>query len=81
MLQNFFVSEAWKAIRTCTTWEVHTESSSCGAVVRCMRAVSGRRGVLAAWTQEPVSVSYGVRKVHIQILYWSVRKTYRLGNT
>ena len=81
MPQYFFVSEAWKAVRICTPWEVHTKSSSYDGVVRCIRAVNRRPGVLATWTQNPVSVPYGFRKVHIQVLHWSVRMTYWLGNT
>ena len=38
-------------------------------MVRCIRAVYGRPGVLATWTQEPVCVPYGFRKVHIQVPY------------
>ena len=78
-LKTSVVSEAWKAVRTCTPWELHTKSSFCDDVVRCIRAVNGRPGVLATWTQDPVSVPYGFRKVHMQVLYWSVRMTYRLG--
>ena len=75
-LKPFVVNEAWKAVRTCSPWEVHTKSPSCDAVVRCIRVVYGRSGVLPTWTQVP----YGFRKVHIWVPYGSVRMTYRLGN-
>ena len=43
------------------------KSSSCDVVVRCIRAVYGRPGVLVTWSQEPVGVPvpYGsVRMTH-----------------
>ena len=53
-LKTSVVSAAFKAVRTCTPWEVLTKSSTCDGVVRCKRAVNGRPGVLATWTQDPV---------------------------
>ena len=57
-----FLSEAWKAVRACSPWEVHTKSLSCDQMNTGSLWASWC--ILATWTQELVSVSYGFRMVH-----------------
>ena len=60
---NFvFLSETWKSIRTGTPWEVHTKSPSCDQMTT--GGLWASWCILATWTQDLVSVSYGFRKVH-----------------
>ena len=71
-LKTTFVSEARKAVRTCSPWEVHTKSP----LVMLWSDAYGR-SVLATWAQVP----YGFSKGHLRIPYGPVRMTYWLGNT
>ena len=57
-----FLSEASKAVQTYSPWEVHTKSLSCDQMNTGGRWASWC--ILATWSQELVSVSYGFRKVH-----------------
>ena len=57
-----FLSEAWKAVRTGSPWEVHTKSLFCDQMN--MGGLWASWCILATWTQELVSVSHGFRKVH-----------------
>ena len=67
-----------KPKRTCSPWEVHTKSSPCVVVVRCLRAIHWHPGILATWMQEPLSVLCGFHQVHIwaatiQSVMWAVQ--------
>ena len=57
-----FLSEALIAVRTCSSLEVHTKSLSCDQMNT--GGLWAPWCILATWTQELVSVSYGFGKVH-----------------
>ena len=78
-----FLSEAWKSVRTCSPWEVHTKSLSCDQMNT--GGLWASWCILATWTQELVRVSYGFRKIHtgpcgctgLEIPTWSICRAVR----